>query len=63
MRGRHAINQQVPGAREAEERGKGTPLTDLERACRHYGITEEEYLSCPECYPLPPRGTGLYREK
>lgn len=38
-------------AREGEERGRGTPLTDEEREERHveeYGTNE-----------LPPRGTGL----
>jgi len=44
-----------------EERGKGVPLTDAERACRHYGITPEEYWAHPESYPLPDRGAGLTR--
>lgn len=57
MRGR--INKQVSQAREGEERGRGQPLEDIERACRHYGITEEEYCANPEAYPLPERGTGL----
>ena len=38
-------------AREAEERGYGTPLTDEERTERHY----EQYGTTE----LPPRGTGL----
>lgn len=42
-----------------EDRGKGVPLNDVERACRHYGIDEDEYDACPGCYPLPDRGTGL----
>ena len=42
-----------------EERGKGVPLTDVERACRHYEITPGEYWANPEAYPLPDRGTGL----
>lgn len=48
------------GIRQArEERGKGIPLNDLQRAARHYGVTEDEVLRNPEKYPLPPRGTGL----
>ena len=42
-----------------QERGAGVPLNDVERACRHYGITQDEYFNCPRCYPLPDRGTGL----
>lgn len=42
-----------------EDRGKGVPLNDIERACRHYGITPEEYWANPDAYPLPDRGTGL----
>jgi len=42
-----------------ESRGKGVPLADPERACRHYSITPEEYWANPEAYPLPERGTGL----
>jgi hypothetical protein len=57
MRGR--IKKEVSQAREGQERGRGIPLTDIERACRHYGITEEEYYAHPELYPLPDRGTGL----
>ena len=45
--------------RAREERGRGIPLNDAERAARHYGVTPEQYLRCPECYPLPERGTGL----
>jgi hypothetical protein len=37
----------------------GTPKSDVERACQHYGITEAEYMANPQSYPLPPRGTGL----
>ena len=44
---------------ERKRNGKGIPLIDIERAMSHYGITEEEYLSHPECYPLPERGYGL----
>lgn len=43
-----------------EERGRGIPYTDIQRACRHYGISPEQYLACPQCYPLPDRGAGLY---
>lgn len=39
--------------------GSGVPRTDAERAMNHYGITFDEYIACPQCYPLPPRGTGL----
>jgi len=46
-------------AREGEGRGKGEPLVDADRACRHYDITPEQYWACPSCYPLPDRGTGL----
>lgn len=42
-----------------EERGKGVPLFDIDRACRHYGITPKEYWAHPEAYPLPDRGAGL----
>lgn len=45
--------------RAREDRGQGQPLGDVERACRHYNITEEEYCAHPERYPLPQRGTGL----
>lgn len=45
--------------RAREERGKGVPLTDAERACRHYDITPEEYYAHPEAYSLPDRGAGL----
>lgn len=41
------------------DRGYGIPLTDIERAMRHYGVTQEEYINHPEKYPLPTRGTGL----
>jgi hypothetical protein len=57
MRSIHTIAQ----AREGEEWGRGIPLTDIERACRHYGITPDQYLACPECYLLPERGAGLVR--
>lgn len=46
-------------AREGEERGRGLPYSDVQRACRHYGIDEMEYYRHPERYPLPERGTGL----
>ena len=45
--------------RAREERGKGVPLQDSERAARHYDISVEEYLDNPDLYPLPERGTGL----
>ena len=59
MRGRINISRPVSQAREGEERGRGIPLDDIQRACQHYGITEEEYCTHPEAYPLPDRGTGL----
>ena len=59
MRGKHRIEREVGQARWGDERGRGLPLLDIKRACRHYRITEEEFFRCPECYPLPPRGTGL----
>jgi hypothetical protein len=46
-------------ARQDEERGQGEPLDNVERACRHYGITPEQYYAHPEHYPLPERGSGL----
>jgi hypothetical protein len=49
----------ISQAREGEERGRGIPLSTVERACRHYGITPEQYLANPEAYPLPERGAGL----
>jgi len=57
MRGR--IKRPIGQAREGEERGRGTPLTDIQRACRHYGISPEEYSAHPERYPIPERGAGL----
>ena len=57
MRGR--IEDQVSQAREGEERGRGLSLDDIDRACRHYGITPEQYCANPDAYPLPERGTGL----
>lgn len=54
--GAKAIGQ----ARQGEERGRGNPYGDAERACRHWGISPEQYLACPGCYPLPDRGAGLY---
>jgi len=53
------IEKPIRQAREGEERGRGVPLIDVERACRHYNITKEEYFAHPERYPLPERGTGL----
>ena len=41
------------------ERREGIPRSDIERAMSHYGITEDEYLTHPEYYPLPERGYGL----
>ena len=56
----HRVEAQTIGqAREGEDRGRGIPLDDLQRAARHYGVTEDEILRYPECYPLPPRGYGL----
>ena len=54
MRGRD-----IRQARQGPERGRGVRREDIERAMRHYNIDEAEYLRCPSCYPLPPRGTGL----
>ena len=48
----------MPG-KAREDRGRGNPLNDAERAARHYNIPEEEYLADPDAYPLPARGTGL----
>jgi len=48
----------MPG-KAREDRGRGNPLNDAERAARHYNIPEEEYLADPGAYPLPARGTGL----
>lgn len=42
-------------------RNGGVPRTDMERAMNHYSISPEQYMTCPQCYPLPPRGTGIYR--
>ena len=44
-------------------RRAGNPRDDTERAMNHYNIPKEEYLRCPKCYPLPDRGTGLYRNR
>jgi len=49
----------ISQAREGQDRGRGEPLVDVDRACRHYDITPEQYQVCPSCYPLPERGTGL----
>jgi len=50
-------------AREGEERGKGIPLSTIERVMRHYNIdqaTAENYLSVhPVEMLLPERGYGL----
>jgi len=57
---RHQVEARTIGqAREGEERGKGIPYRDIDRACRHWGISPEQYLACPDCYPLPDRGAGL----
>jgi len=56
---RHVEARAIGQARQGEERGKGIPLDDLQRAARHYGVTEDEVLACPDCYPVPERGTGL----
>ena len=40
------------------DRGKGTPLTERERAAKHFGVSPSEVT--PEMIEkLPPRGTGL----
>ena len=41
----------------AYSRRFGNPRTDAERAMNHYGITEDEYLTNPDDYPLPARGS------
>ena len=50
-------------AREGQDRGRGIPLTDVERLMRHYSISEDEAIRILSQYPvnqvLPPRGTGL----
>jgi len=56
---RRARAASIGQAREGQERGRGIPLDDLQRAVRHYGVPEDEILRHPELYPLPPRGTGL----
>jgi hypothetical protein len=38
----------------------GIPKDDIQRAMTHYGITAEEYLSNPQMYPLPGRGSGIW---
>jgi len=48
----------MPG-KAREDRGRGNPLNDAERAARHYNISIDEYLADPDSYPLPARGTGL----
>ncbi|MBA7692591.1 hypothetical protein ES703_101158 [subsurface metagenome] len=45
------------------ERRHGEPRSDIERAMAHYKITEEEYLTNPEKYPLPERGAGQIEAK
>lgn len=55
---RHRATASIGQARG--ERGRGIPYTDIQRACRHYNISPEQYLACPGCYPLPDRGAGLY---
>ena len=50
-------------AREGEERGRGVPLSDLERLMRHYNISEHtaRYWLTFHTFEelLPERGTGL----
>lgn len=50
-------------AREGEERGRGIPLTDVERVMRHYGVDEKtacEWLGVHTVEELlPERGYGL----
>jgi len=41
-----------------EERGEGNPLTERERAARHFGVTPSE-VSPEMIQELPERGTGL----
>lgn len=41
-----------------EERGKGIPLQERERASRHFGVSPSE-VSPEMILSLPPRGTGL----
>lgn len=53
-------------AREDEERGRGVPLTDIERVMRHYNIDEptaRSYLSILTIEELlPERGYGLTQD-
>lgn len=53
----------MPRAREGEERGRGIPLSDIERVMRHYNVDEPTaryYLTVhPEEILLPERGYGL----
>jgi rubrerythrin len=50
-------------AREDEERGRGIPLTDVERIARHYNVSIEEAFQLLTVYSveelLPERGYGL----
>jgi hypothetical protein len=41
-----------------EERGAGNPLTERERAARHFGVAVTE-VTAKMIQELPPRGTGL----
>lgn len=41
-----------------EERGKGEPFTERERAARHFGVGVTE-VTAEMIQELPPRGTGL----
>ncbi len=53
-------------AREGEERGRGVPLTDVERVMRHWGVDYETacyWLSIHSVDKLlPERGTGLSQD-
>jgi hypothetical protein len=45
-----------------EERGQGNPLTERERAARHFNVDASQVT--PEMIEqLPPRGTGLETER
>lgn len=50
-------------AREGEERGRGIPLSDIQRVMRHYNIDQATAEYCLSIHPvevlLPERGYGL----
>ncbi|MBW2559606.1 MAG: hypothetical protein JRE40_02000 [Deltaproteobacteria bacterium] len=58
--------RRIGQAREGEERGRGVPLTDVERVMRHYNVDYETacyWLSIHTVDELlPERGTGLSQD-